>query len=76
MLPRKRRASWPNSKDDSISAEYTIGMNYIDTLLDLPWTKLTSDNLDIARAESVFYYIITAWKRSKTEFSISLLPKP
>ena len=41
-------------KIDSISAEYTIGMKYIDTLLDLPWTKLTSDNLDIARAESVF----------------------
>ena len=41
-------------KIDSISAEYTIGLNYIDTLLDLPWTNLTSDNLDIARAEAVF----------------------
>lgn len=41
-------------KIDSISAEYTIGLNYIETLLALPWFSLTSDNLDIGRAESVF----------------------
>jgi ATP-dependent Lon protease len=41
-------------KIDSISAEYTIGLNYIETLLAIPWFTLTSDNLDIARAESVF----------------------
>ncbi len=41
-------------KIDSISAEYTIGMTYIETLLALPWFNLTSDNLNIERAESIF----------------------
>jgi len=41
-------------KIDSISAEYTIGLSYLEMLLALPWFSLTSDNLDINRAESVF----------------------
>jgi len=41
-------------KIDVISAEYTICMTYIETLLALPWFTLTSDNLDIGRAESAF----------------------
>ncbi len=35
------------------SAEYTIGVTYIDYLLSLPWNKKTEDNLDIARAERI-----------------------
>ncbi len=35
------------------SAEYTIGITYIDYLLSLPWNKKTEDNLDIARAERI-----------------------
>jgi len=41
-------------KIDTISAEYTIGLNYLELLLALPWFTLTSDNLDISRAESAF----------------------
>lgn len=41
-------------KIDSISAEYSIGLTYIELLLALPWFSLTIDNLSIARAESVF----------------------
>ncbi|MFO7751908.1 MAG: endopeptidase La [Desulfobacteraceae bacterium] len=35
------------------SAEYTIGMNYIDYMLSLPWNKTTEDDLDISRAEGI-----------------------
>jgi ATP-dependent Lon protease len=35
------------------SAEFTIGLTYIDYLLSLPWNKRTEDNLDIARAERI-----------------------
>jgi len=41
------------SKASPSSAEYTIGINYIDYLVSLPWNKMTDDNLDIKRAESV-----------------------
>jgi ATP-dependent Lon protease len=39
---------------DPISAEFNIGLTYIELLLSLPWFSLTPDNLDLARAESVF----------------------
>ena len=35
------------------SAEFTIGLTYIDHLLSLPWNVKTEDNLDIARAEKI-----------------------
>lgn len=35
------------------SAEYTIGINYIDYLLSLPWNNLTKDNLDLNRAAEI-----------------------
>ena len=35
------------------SAEYTIGINYIDYLTTLPWNQYTEDNLDINHAESI-----------------------
>jgi len=40
-------------KTSPSSGEYTIGINYIDYLVSLPWTKMTEDNLDIKRAESI-----------------------
>ena len=40
-------------KTSPSSAEYTIGINYIDYLVSLPWNKMTDDNLDIKRAESI-----------------------
>ncbi len=33
--------------------EYTIGTNHIEYLVSLPWNKMTEDNLDIRRAESI-----------------------
>jgi len=35
------------------SAEYTIGVTYIDYLACLPWNKKTEDNLDLSRAERI-----------------------
>lgn len=34
-------------------AEYTVQLNYLDTLLDLPWNELSVDNLDLKRAADI-----------------------
>ncbi len=41
------------SRISPATAEYTIGLTYIDYLLSLPWNKKTEDNLDIVRAEGI-----------------------
>jgi ATP-dependent Lon protease len=41
------------SKAGPSSAEYSIGTNYIDYLVNLPWNTVTEDNLDMKRAESI-----------------------
>jgi ATP-dependent Lon protease len=38
-------------KTDPSVAEYTIGLNYLDYLISLPWNRVTEDNLDLKRAE-------------------------
>jgi ATP-dependent Lon protease len=40
-------------KTDPSAAEYSIGINYIDYIVSLPWNRYTDDNLDLARAERV-----------------------
>lgn len=35
------------------AAEYSVQMNYLDTLLDLPWGHFTKDNFDIKHAEKI-----------------------
>lgn len=34
-------------------AEYTVQLNYLDLLLDLPWGDYTKDNLDLSRAKKI-----------------------
>jgi ATP-dependent Lon protease len=34
-------------------AEYTVQLNYLDMLLDLPWEEFTVDSLDLKRAEKI-----------------------
>jgi ATP-dependent Lon protease len=41
------------SKTNPATAEYTIGLTYIDYLVSLPWNKKTADNLDLERAERI-----------------------
>lgn len=38
---------------DPSMAEYTIGLNYLDFLISLPWNLFTHDNLDLKHAEDV-----------------------
>lgn len=40
-------------KMDPSIPEYTIGLNYVEYLLSLPWHYFTDDNLDPARAEKI-----------------------
>ncbi len=40
-------------KTSPSTAEYTIGVNYIDYIVSLPWNKTTEDNLDMKRAEAI-----------------------
>jgi ATP-dependent Lon protease len=35
------------------AAEYSVQVNYIQTLLDLPWNEFTEDNLDLANAKKI-----------------------
>jgi ATP-dependent Lon protease len=41
------------SKMSPATAEYTIGLNYIDYLVSLPWNRKTKDNLDLNMAERI-----------------------
>lgn len=40
-------------KTDPSVPEYTIGINYVEYLLSLPWREVTEDNLDLKRAEHI-----------------------
>ncbi len=43
-------------KTDPAVAEYSIGLNYLDYLTSLPWTRYTEDNLDLKRAEHILEF--------------------
>ena len=40
-------------KTEPSTPEYSIGLNYIEYLLALPWNHFTEDNLDLKRAENI-----------------------
>jgi ATP-dependent Lon protease len=40
-------------KTDPSVPEYSLGLNYIEFLLSVPWNHFTEDNLDLRRAESI-----------------------
>ncbi|MFP3867895.1 MAG: endopeptidase La [Desulfobacteraceae bacterium] len=40
-------------KTDPAVAEYSIGLNYLDYIISLPWNQFTEDNLDLKRAERI-----------------------
>jgi len=43
------------TKINPATAEYSIGLTYIDYLVTLPWNKKTEDNLDLSRAERLLH---------------------
>jgi ATP-dependent Lon protease len=58
-------------KTDPSVAEYSIGLNYLDYLISLPWTRFTEDNLDLKRAERILdaqHYGLTHVKERILEY--------
>ena len=44
---------WKNWPDESGSTDYSIQINYLEFLLDLPWNEFTKDNFDLKSAQEV-----------------------
>jgi ATP-dependent Lon protease len=66
MRERAKKKKWTAKVDEMFNkelnrlqrmnpqgAEYTVQLNYLDLLLDLPWDDCTKDNLDLKRAEKI-----------------------
>ncbi len=66
LLERARKKKWPKSVEEAFHreinklrrvnpqiAEYSIGLTYLETLLDLPWQDYTKDNFDLRRVKTV-----------------------
>ncbi|MEZ4918815.1 MAG: endopeptidase La [Saprospiraceae bacterium] len=66
LVVRSRKKKWPNSVQEAFTkeinklrrvnpqiAEYSIGLNYLETLLDLPWEEYTVDNFDLKKVKAV-----------------------
>jgi ATP-dependent Lon protease len=66
MEERAKKKKWSSSVDKLFrkeleklqrmnpqGAEYTVQLNYLDLLLDLPWGDFSKDNLDLKRAEKI-----------------------
>lgn len=65
-------------KTDPIAAEFSIGVNYIELLLSLPWFEETRDNLDLKRAGSIMashHYGLDAVKERVLEFLAAKIMK-
>lgn len=58
-------------KTDPIAAEFSIGINYVELLISLPWFAHTNDNLDLDRAEALLnehHYGLQAVKERVLDF--------
>jgi ATP-dependent Lon protease len=66
LLLRAAKKKWPKNVQDNFEreigklqrvnpqmAEYAIGLNYVETLLDLPWEDFTKDNFDLKKVQNV-----------------------
>ncbi len=75
MPPRVERAALNEverlAKIDSAATEYTIGLNYLEYLVSLPWNSMTEDNLDINHAKEILdreHYGLTDIKERILEY--------
>jgi ATP-dependent Lon protease len=53
------------------SPEYSVIVSYVETIADLPWSKLSEDNLDLAQAQQILdrdHYDLEKVKRRLIEF--------
>lgn len=66
LLERAKKKKWPKNVEEAFHreinklrrvnpqiAEYSIGLTYLETLLDLPWQEYTKDNFDLKRVKAV-----------------------
>ncbi|MBQ0056569.1 MAG: endopeptidase La [Bacteroidales bacterium] len=66
LIARANEKNWPESVMETFrkevnkmqrmseqSPDYSVQYNYLQTMVDLPWGKLTNDNLDMKRAKRV-----------------------
>lgn len=66
LLERAAQKKWPKAVQDTFQreisklrrvnpqiTEYAIGMNYLETLLDLPWEDFTEDNFDLRHVKEI-----------------------
>lgn len=66
LTKRAAKKKWPSNVEEAFNreiaklrrvnpqiAEYAIGLNYLETLLDLPWQDFTKDNFDLRRVREV-----------------------
>ncbi|MFN7832912.1 MAG: endopeptidase La, partial [Bacteroidota bacterium] len=66
LITRAVKKKWPKNVADTFAreinklrrvnpqvAEYAIGLNYLETLLDLPWSEFTKDNFDLKKVKQV-----------------------
>ncbi len=66
LLERAKKKKWPKNVEEAFHreinklrrvnpqiAEYSIGLTYLETLLDLPWQEYTKDNFDLKRVKTV-----------------------
>ncbi len=66
LLERAKKKRWPKNVEEAFHreinklrrinpqiAEYSIGLTYLETLLDLPWQEHTKDNFDLRRVKAV-----------------------
>ena len=48
-------------------AEYTVTRNYLDWIINLPWSKSTEDKLDLAAPNGSWTNSISVWRKSKID---------
>lgn len=66
LIRKAAKKKWPKNVQDVFAreinklrrinpqvAEYAIGLNYLETLLDLPWADFTKDNFDLKKVKTV-----------------------
>jgi ATP-dependent Lon protease len=66
MIRKASRKKWPKNVQEVFAreinklrrvnpqvAEYAIGLNYVETLLDLPWLDFTKDNFDLKKVKDI-----------------------
>lgn len=66
LIRKAAKKKWPKNVQDVFAreinklrrinpqvAEYAIGLNYLETLIDLPWSDFTKDNFDLKKVKDV-----------------------